>query len=177
MKLAELIANTAPMLGSAVAGKAGELVGVIAKNVITSVFGLPENANENDLINTLKTNPEALLKLREAELAFQQKLVDAEIEFEKIAANDRDSARKMQIATGSKFAELLAIFIIGFTCFICFYILQNGVPNNVSEMVAGSILQLFMSLSVSIIGYFFGSSIGSKIKTDGLAQVISKKGL
>jgi hypothetical protein len=173
MNLSQLIANSAPTLGSAVAGKAGELMGIIAKNVISSVFSLPENSDEDNIYNAIKNNPEALLKLKDAEIAFQQKLVDAEIEFEKISASDRDSARKMQIATNSKFPELLAIFIIGFTCFICFYILKNGVPKNVSEMVAGSILQLFMSLSVSIIGYFFGSSIGSKIKTENISQAIS----
>lgn len=175
MNLAELIANTAPKLGGAVAGKAGELLGEVAKNIISEVFGLPKNSDEQKFIEAIKSSPDVLIKLREAELQFQQKLVDAEIEFERISAQDRDSARKMQIATSSKFPEILALFIIGFTCYISYHILTSGVPNNVSEMVAGSVLQLFMSLSVGIVGYFYGSSIGSKIKTENLSNELATR--
>jgi hypothetical protein len=173
MNLAELIAESAPKLGSAVSGKAGELVGEVAKSILTKIFNLPEKTTEQQVYDSILRNPEALVKLREAELQFEQKLIEAEIEFEKLAASDRDSARKMQIATSSKFPEILAVFIIGFTCFISYQILTVGVPDNVSEMVAGSIMQLFMGMTISIIGYFYGSSIANRGQQNDAARNIT----
>jgi hypothetical protein len=125
------------------------------------------------VIDKIFPNPEdkakATLALEELKMNGELAKLANEVKFAEIDAQDRDSARKRHIALGGKFPEIFGMVIFGFTAFLVWDILKNGYSNSLDPMIAGSLLQAFVSLSIGVCGYFYGTTAGSKAKTDILA--------
>lgn len=153
------VAPFAPVVASALGGPgAGAAVGVLSDIL------LGHKGGSADQVLAAVSNPDALLKLREADHAY-------EIELERIAAEDRKSARAMRIATGDWVPGALAVFItLGFFGTLG-YILSDGVPAQGGE----ALLVMLGALGAAwgqVIAFYFGSSAGSKAKTDALSRAI-----
>ena len=97
-----------------------------------------------------------------------------DIDLERISAGDRDSARQMQIATKSWLPEILAVLVtVGFFGVIA-YIIKFGLPESGKE----ALLLLLGSLGTAwtgVMAFYFGSSSGSKQKTDALTAALGNK--
>ena len=165
-----LVGTVAPGIATALGGP---LAGVAVKALSTAILGKPD-APEAELAAALQSaSPDTLLKLKEADRAFEAHMADLGVDLEKIAAGDRDSARNMRIATGDHTATVLAIAItIGFFG-ILVYLLVYGLP------VQGGDAMLIMLGALgaafgSVIQFYFGSSVGSKNKTDAMAAAIKR---
>lgn len=171
MSLAKWISDIAPVLGSAVGGKAGELVGNIAKSAIVELFDLPEDAGEDQIIAALKANPEIALKLKEAELNFLAKMEAAKIDWEKIASDDRDSARKRQMAIKDKTPSILGGLLIAGFFGVLYFILTEQLPQGTDKMLVGALLGTLGTMSTQVVNFFFGSSSGSKQKTKIIGNI------
>jgi hypothetical protein len=93
---------------------------------------------------------------------------ELDIDLERISAGDRDSARQMQRDTKDSTPKILAYFItFGFFGALV-WILVFGLPQTGLEVI----LMMLGSLSTSWTGvmqFYYGSSAGSKAKTDALA--------
>jgi protein-S-isoprenylcysteine O-methyltransferase Ste14 len=104
-----------------------------------------------------------------AEIEFRRFIVQNKIDIERIDASDRDSARKMQMTTGSWVPGALALLIVlGF-----FGILVSMMLDMLKVNDQQSLLILLGALSAgfgAVLNYYFGSSHGSQIKSDLLAQ-------
>lgn len=162
----KLIAGVAPGLATALGGPlAGAATSVLAKAVLGA-----ETATEEELEAALAVaKPETLAAIRKADQDFAAKMKELDIDVDRIHASDRDSARKREIATGDKTPALLALGItLGF-----FGILSFMLTNELPERGQDALLVMLGSLGTawaSVVSYFFGSSAGSKQKTEALAR-------
>lgn len=152
-KLVGHVAPIAPFVATALGGPgAGAAVSFLSKKLLGR-----DGGTEAELEAAISANPEILLKLKEADA-----------EFERIHQKDRDSARQMRIATGDWIPGALAIFItLGFFG-VLGYILSEGMPAQGGE----ALLVMLGALGASwgaVVNFYFGSSSGSKAKTDALA--------
>lgn len=163
-----LIGSVAPTIATALGGP---VAGLAVKALSGALFG-HENGSQDDIMTAL-ANPTgdqlAALKKIDADFKVQMKALD--IDLERIAADDRDSARQMQMATRSWLPEVLAILVtVGFFGVIV-YILKFGLPQSGSE----ALLLLLGSLGTAwtgVMAFYFGSSAGSQKKTEALTAAI-----
>ena len=155
------LTKLAPALGTALLGP----LGGAAAGFIADKLGLETKTVEavKEVISGNAMSSDQIAALKVAEIEFQKFLKQNNIDLEAIHAKDRDSARGMQIATGSWVPGALAVSV---TC---------GFFGILSWMLAGeppksdALLVMLGSLGTAwtaIISFYFGSSQGSRLKTE-----------
>lgn len=152
----------APTVASALGGPlAGMAVAAISKAI-----GVEED-KVNDLISSNKMSAEQIAQLKIAEIELQKQANELGLNFEKLAVEDRKSAREMQATTRSLVPPILAGAItVGFFGILILLLLGKVEGDN------NTILIMLGSLSTAwtgIIAYYFGSSAGSQAKTELMA--------
>ena len=163
--LLSILKTAAPALATAVAGPlGGAAVGMIADKL-----GLPEKTVEA-VTAALTSNPANLEKLKEMDL-----------EFAKIDAADRDSARNREIEIVKSDAHfitknitsLLAIGVLTGAIFIALLVFFVDFPDS-QENILIFVLGSLYGLATQVISYYFGSSQGSKDKTKEIEGLMKK---
>jgi hypothetical protein len=163
--LLSILKTAAPALATAVAGPlGGAAVGMIADKL-----GLPDKTVEA-VTAALTSNPANLEKLKEMEL-----------EFYKIDAADRDSARNREIEMSKadvhfitkNITSLLAIGILFGSMVIALLVFFVDFPDS-QENILIFVLGSLFSIATQVVSYYFGSSQGSKDKTEELKGVMKK---
>lgn len=161
----KLVGTVAPTLATALGGP---LAGVAVSTISKAVLG-KETATEGELETALAGNTDALLKLKEAEQTFKLEMEKLGVDLERVHQADRDSARRMQIATKDFMPALLGITItVGFFG-VLGYLMARGLPENGAQPV----LILLGSLSTAwtaVTAFYYGSTKGSAEKTRLLAE-------
>jgi hypothetical protein len=164
--LISLLKNVAPVLATAVAGPAGgAAVGWLANKL-----GVPD-ATVEGITEALTGNPELTMKLKELDL-----------EYAKMDAQDRDSARQAYaaVATSEHATKLdkavvpilalgtvaLAFLFIGILIFI-------DVAADQQQMIIFA-LGFITSSAGQVLSFYFGSSQGSKDKTKELEGIMKR---
>ena len=164
--LLNILKGVAPILATAVAGPAGgAAVGWLADKL-----GV-DDATVEGVTQALTGNPELTLKLKELDL-----------EYAKMDAQDRDSARKAyaEVATSEHATKLdkavvpvlalgtvsLAFLFIGFLIFI-------DVAPDQQQMIIFA-LGFITSSAGQVLSFYFGSSQGSKDKTEEMKGMLKK---
>jgi hypothetical protein len=155
--LTDILKTMAPGLATLVAGPMGGM----AVKAIASKFGVEDTLEA--VTNAIQSDPEAAMKLREIDLK--------EIE---VHAKDRDSARNREtaIATSDKAPMLnklvtpvLALGVVGLS-FVLFTILIFVDVQPEAKDILIYILGVLSAAVTQILSYYFGSSQGSKDKSD-----------
>ena len=165
-KIGGLLAQVAPTVATALGGP---LAGLAVKTLSEALFG-HQDASESDVSAALmNATPEQLQKLKETDATFKLKMKELDIDLEKIAAGDRDSARNMQIRTGDWIPRAMAIMVTFGFFGILAWLLVRGVPPSGSETLI-YMLGALGTAWTGIVQFYFGSSAGSKAKTDAMAQ-------
>lgn len=165
-KIGGLLAQVAPTVATALGGP---LAGLAVKTLSEAMFG-HQDASESDVSAALMSaTPEQLQKLKETDATFKLKMKELDIDLEKIAAGDRDSARNMQIRTNDWIPRAMAIMVTFGFFGILAWLLVRGVPPSGSETLI-YMLGALGTAWTGIVQFYFGSSAGSKAKTDALAQ-------
>ena len=168
----DLIAKFGPLLGqvapSIATALGGPLAGVAVRTLSNALFG-HEDASEQQVSDALSTaTPDQLAAIKKIDADFKVQMKALDIDLERIAAGDRDSARQMQKETKDWTPKALAFFItFGFFGALV-WIVVFGIPQTGTEVI----LMMLGSLSTSwtgVVQFYFGSSAGSKAKTDALA--------
>lgn len=126
-----------------------------------------------DLNSKRELTPQEIQAIKDAEIKLKE-LNYKELELE---AKDRDSARNMQVAAlnqedtfSKRFVYYYASFIT-FVSFMYIFFITFGTIPEANVRFADTILGFLLGVGLSnIIVYFFGSSKGSKDKTDALLQ-------
>jgi fluoride ion exporter CrcB/FEX len=92
--------------------------------------------------------------------------------------NDSARQREVQIATSDKapvlnkiISPLLALLILGSTFLFWYFILFKDL-NKEKEMLVSGIVGSLTTLSMGVVSYYFGSSIGSHQKQERLDKLI-----
>lgn len=163
-----VVGKVAPMLGAAVAGP----LGASAVTIIADALGLSEKTEDAIKVALSGTTPEQMLALKRADQEFTVKMREIgfanERDMESLAVNDRDSARKREAAVGDKTTRNLAYVItcgfFGTLGTLMFADIQGD--KEVLYMMLGAL----GSAWAGVIAYYFGSTSGSRAKTDLLAK-------
>jgi hypothetical protein len=158
--LFNLLKGIAPTLATAVAGP----LGGAAVSALAAKFGVSDSVEA--VAKAIAGDPQAAAKLQELELAYA-----------KLDNEDRASARSMQIAALQQddwlaknfiyiFTAVWSIFAMVYFAFVTFgTVAESGVrmADTILGVLIGTVLTGFFN-------FFFGSSKGSKDKTDALTR-------
>lgn len=162
----KILGTVAPVLATAAGGP---LAGVVVKTLASKLLGKPEATQEEVETAIVAASPDTLIKLKEIEAQFEKEMAQVGIDFERIASEDRASARGREIAVRDRTPSLLAFLItVGFFGTLG-WMLVNGKPLSGGD----ALLVMLGALGgawASVVSYFFGSSAGSKQKTEALSR-------
>ena len=141
----------------------GPLAG-LAVSAISKALGIDEKDVQNT-IESGKLTADQLASIKQAEIELQKQANELGLDFEKLAVDDRKSARDMQAVTKSSIPAILAIGVtIGF-----FGILIGLMTDNVTK--SDALLLMLGSLGTAwtaIVSFYFGSSASSQNKDEML---------
>jgi hypothetical protein len=158
----EWLKTLAPMVGTALAGP----LGGAAASFLADRLGVSEKtvAAVTEVLNSGKLSPDQIASLKAAEIDFQKFLEANKIKLEELDAADRKSARDMQIATGSWVPGVLAMLVtFGFFGILGWMLYSPDYrPTEPLLVMLGSLGTAW----TMIVGFYFGSSAGSRAKTD-----------
>jgi hypothetical protein len=160
-KIVGHVAPFAPVVATALGGPGA---GAAVRFLSGKLLGKGDGTEAEIAAALAGATPEQLLALKSADYDF-------ELEQQRTDQKDRDGARQMRIATGDWVPGALAVFItVGFFG-VLGYILSEGVPAQGGE----ALLVMLGALGAAwgqVIAFYFGSSAGSKAKTDALSRAI-----
>ena len=164
--LISLLKGVAPVLATAVAGPAGGA----AVGWIASKLGI-DDATVEGVTQALTGNPEMTIKLKELDL-----------EYAKLEAADRDSARKAYatVATSEHATKLdkavipvLALGTVALAFSFIAILMFRDVPVDQQQMVIFA-LGFITSSAGQVLSFYFGSSQGSKDKAKEIEGLMKK---
>jgi len=159
MNWKSLVGSIAPILGGTLGGPFGAMAG----NWLANELGVEPGELEKTVSSA---NSETLLKIKELDNKFKIDMEAIGLSKEKLHAEDRNSARVMASNTTLTPQIVLAcIFVIGFIAVL--YSVFTGEIEIADKMrdMANYLLGILSAGLVQIMNFFFGSSSGSKEKT------------
>ena len=161
-----ILKGVAPALATAIAGPAGG----VAVGWLADKLGIPDSTIEG-VTEALQGNPEMTMKLKELDL-----------EYAKLDAQDRDSARKAYatVATSEHATKLdkavvpvLALGTVALAFGFIAILMFRDVPVDQQQMVIFA-LGFITSSAGQVLSFYFGSSQGSKDKTKEIESMMKK---
>ena len=127
-----LLSSVAPSIATALGGP---LAGLAVKSLSKALLGA-EDFSEEAVIDAMATaSPEQLAAVKKIDADFKVQMKSLDIDLERIAVDDRKSARTMQTETKDWIPRALAISVtLGYFGIIA-YVLVSGLPMNGSEVL------------------------------------------
>lgn len=165
----EFLANIAPTLASAILGP----LGGVAVAGLGKIFGIDgaTTAQVSKVFQDGKLTPEQLSAIKTLELQLQADERERGFRYSELEFKDTANARSMQMATLSNIPPVLAVLVTtGFFGILIFMV------TNSSYKPTEPLLVMLGSLGTAwtmIIGFYFGSSHGSRDKDAMLARSIT----
>lgn len=168
-----LLGTVAPTLATAFGGP---LAGMATKAIVEAL-GLPSGSSDADIAKVMRgATPEQLLALKTADQTFATRMKELDIDLERINAQDRDSARQREVGSKDSWTpRILGSLVIGGFMFTVFMVLAGQVENlkdPVTASIVGAVIGYVSAKADQVVSYYFGSSAGSKAKTDAMADAI-----
>lgn len=166
-----LVRTVAPSLASAVGGP---LAGMAVRTISDALLGKPDGTEAELAEAAAKATPEQLLALKKAEHDFTVRMRELDIDLERIANADRDSARDREVKTKDWTPRILAgLITVGYFGAL-FYMLRNGLPQHGGSEAMLVMLGTLGTAWGGVVAYYFGSSAGSKEKTEAMNRMVGK---
>lgn len=165
----KIVGAVAPTLARALGGPlAGMAVSAIATKLGVDV-------DEKSIDAAIASGgPELLLKLHQADQEFAAKMAELDVDLEKVAAGDRDSARKRQVELHDPTPNILALIILTGFFAVQWFVVTHVIPE-ASKDIVGRTLGTLDMMTGAVVFYFFGSSKGSTAKDRTIDREIAKK--
>jgi hypothetical protein len=164
-ELFNILKSFAPTLATAVAGP----LGGAAVSALASKLGVSDSVD-------------AVAKAIAGDPAAAEKIAELELEYAKLNAQDRDSARKAYaaIATSENATKLdklvvpiLALGVVGLAFILIGVLMFVDTPNDQQQLVIFA-LGFITSAAGQVLSFYFGSSQGSKDKTEDMKGMVKK---
>jgi hypothetical protein len=166
-----VVGTVAPTIATALGGP---LAGLAVK-AIGGVFGLGEGATEADVAAKLAgATPDDLLRLKEADQKFAIEMRRLDVDLERIAAGDRDSARQMQRETRSWAVPVLASVVVSGFIASSIAVLGGWVEGLKDPLVAalvGSVLGNITAATMLVLNFYFGTTASSRTKDETIKSL------
>lgn len=171
-KVLPTLAAVAPTIATALGGP---LAGM-GVNVLFDVLGVNNEKEAQEAI--IGMNPEIAARVRAADQEFAAKMAALDIDLERINQSDRASAREREVAVRDRTPAILGYTIIGSFIAVVGAVLSGNVvglndPNAIA--IIGALIGYLSAKGDTVVAYYFGSSAGSKSKTDALATALHEK--
>jgi len=131
-----------------------------------ALLGKPDGSEQELADAAARATPEQLLALKNAENDFAVKMRELDIDLERIANQDRDSARNREVQTKDWTPRVLAGLITVGYFGVLFYMLRNGLPQHGGSEAMLVMLGTLGTAWGGVVAYYFGSSAGSKAKDE-----------
>lgn len=164
-----LLAQLAPTLASALLGP----LGGIAVSAIGKIIGVSDATTTtiSKAFQDGKLTPEQLSAIKQLELQYQNDEKERGFKYSELEFKDTQGARDMQIATHSNIPPVLALFVTaGFFGILAFLILSDYNPTEPLLVMLGSLGTAW----TMIIGFYFGSSHGSRENQSAIRVALNK---
>ena len=163
----EWLKQIAPTIATAFGGPLAGL----AVDAISKAIGI----DPKDVQSTLeqgKLSAEQIGAIKQAEIAMAARAQELGLDFEKLAVDDRKSARDMQTKTQSWIPGLMAIAVtLGFFGILVGLMTDHFKTSDALMLMLGSLGTAW----TGIIAFYFGSSAGSQRKDELLHQSAPSK--
>ena len=149
-----LVGSVAPTIATALGGP---VAGMAAKALSNALLGHAEGTE--DEINAALANPTAdqLAALKKIDADFKVQMKSLDIDLERIAASDRDSARNYAIMTHDLTPRVLAVIVVVAWGCVQWFMLHNIIPTEMRELIARVLGTLDGALML-VLSYYFGSA-------------------
>lgn len=162
--LKQIAPTAATLLGGPLAGMAVDSLG--------KALGLSDATKDQvkEALSSGTVNAEQMAAIKQAEADLILKVKQLDIDMEKIHAGDRSSAREMAAKTGDIWTPRVIAVVIFIVWSLVNWKLFNGtISGDMRELVARALGTLDATL-MAVIYYYFGSSAGSKEKTQAMSD-------
>lgn len=160
-----LVKSIAPTIGTALGGP---MAGMAVKFLGDNLLGNPD-ATETDVADYISTaSPDAMLALKKIDVDFKIKMKELDIDVFKLEVDDKKSARDLAKVNMVPQILLSGIFVGGY--FVVLALVLTGTMA-IAEGMKAILYMLIGTLSAEltrIMSFWFGSSMGSKEKTQKL---------
>lgn len=171
--IGNIVASVAPTIAGALAGPFGPIASIAVTALLRAV-GLGDDASPKDLEAALMSGkPELLIQLRSAEQNFVLELKRAQIDLEKVHAGDRDSARQRERDVKDWTPRVLATVIVSGYILVQAFLLTQTIDVSMRDIVMRSLGIIDVALAL-VLSYYFGSSSGSRDKTNSLVEIAER---
>ena len=158
----EWLAQIAPSIATALGGPLAGL----AVTAISKALGIDEK-DVQTTIESGKLTADQLASLKQAELELQKQAQSLGLDFEKLATEDRKSARDLQASTKSIVPPILALVVtVGFFGILFALMMDYAKKSDELMIMLGSLGTAW----TGIIGFYFGSSAHSEKQSEMLHQ-------
>jgi hypothetical protein len=143
----------------------GPLAGMAVSAISKAIGCDPDEVQ--DIISSGKLTAEQVASIQLAELELKKQAQSMNLDFAKLIAEDKQSARAMQIATKSWIPALLAVFVtIGFFGILLGLMTEHFKTSDALMLMLGSLATAW----TGVMAFYFGSSASSQAKTELLAK-------
>jgi len=165
-----VVGTVAPWIATAITGPLGGM----AVGALADALGLSDKT-ESAIKQALSgATPEQMLAIKQADQAFATRMQELGFQniqaLEKIAADDRDSARKREMSVQDYTPRILAYLIVGGFLGMAYGVLFKQM--SADSVLAGTIIGYLSAKAEQVAAYYFGSTAGSKQKTELLANSV-----
>lgn len=160
--LKQVAPTAATLLGGPLAGMAVDAIG--------NALGVKDASKEKvkELLTSGTINAEQMAAIKQAEADLILKVKELDIDMEKVHAGDRASAREMAAKTGDVMTPRIIAFVVFIVWGAVNWKLFNGtISGDMRELVARALGTPDGTL-LAVVYYYFGSSSGSKDKTQAI---------
>lgn len=171
MDIKKILSGIAPTVATVLGGPLAGL----AVDAIGKAMGMdtPTVESVTRAIQDGRMTGEQIEAIRMAEVNLQARLKELDIDLEKVAGDDRASARSREMAVRDYTPQVLAYLLtVGFFG-VLGYLLEFGKPAQGGD----ALLVMLGSLGGawgSMVAYYYGSSSGSRQKTEELAKLATR---
>jgi hypothetical protein len=156
----DILGVVAPTLATALGGP---LAGQAAQFVVKALGLAPDATPEQVTAGLQSATPEQLLQLKKQDQEFARAMRELDIAEDRLAYEDRQSARARDVQTNDRTTHILAGVAVVSTFAIVILILTGYAK--VQGEFAASVVGIILASYKDVFGFYFGSSMGSKQKT------------
>lgn len=139
----------------------GDQAGEVAERAVDIAKQVTGREDPVDALAALRASPDKVIE-------FQAAIASTAVEFERIAASDRGSAREREAKTGDTWTpRILAATVIGgffWTLWMVFSGRVRDLTDPVMVGLAGTLIGYVSAKADQVVSYYFGSSAGSERK-------------
>lgn len=139
-----------------------------------ALLGKPD-AQESEIAEALKAGAsiEQVAALKKAETDFEEKLAQFGVDLAKLEVEDRISARERQIAMHDVAPAVLAVVVHGLLAYLLWAMFTRAIPTE-NKSAADILVGVLGGGVASVWSFYFGSSMGSRLKDAAAARVPEK---